>query len=128
MLNQLNTIKLNNNPHKSESAVYVNFSQTIQNKSILVIDDFLTEGYSIETARNYIEMAGANAIGISWLKTINMPYSNIHITKSYNPFTENSFNVQDYTISNISYRSLLNDQSSALELKKQYKKYLKYNI
>jgi hypothetical protein len=43
-------------------------------KTILVVDDFCTQGNSFEAARAFIRKTGADVICLSWLKTINTDY------------------------------------------------------
>ena len=68
--NQLNTIRLNPNPTKNEhdQEKYKKFP-SIKGKTVLVVDDICTEGYSLETARAFLEAADAKVILVSWLKT-----------------------------------------------------------
>jgi hypothetical protein len=73
-LEQLNTILLSPQPKKNtKGGVYVR-SPLKEGKTILVVDDFCTEGNSFEAARAYIENTGAKAICLGWLKTINRDY------------------------------------------------------
>jgi hypothetical protein len=52
-MNQVNTVCLNDDP---------NIAEQIRGKSIVVIDDFVTEGYSSECARNLLLKAGAASV------------------------------------------------------------------
>lgn len=71
---QLSTIKLNPHPLKGKGdSTYK--SSPIRGKTVLVVDDICTRGYSLEAARIYLEKAGANVICLSWLKTINSDYT-----------------------------------------------------
>ena len=88
-LNQLNTIHLNLSPTKGSGKTYNNFS--LQGKCVLVVDDFCTQGYSLEAARSYLNQAGAEVICMSWLKTINTNYSRIDIPISFDPYEKNFF-------------------------------------
>ena len=78
--NQLNTIHINHCPIKNlgrgKGQPYKNFS--LEGKTILVVDDITTRGFSLEAARVYLKKAGAKrVILLSWLKTINTDYSRI---------------------------------------------------
>ena len=70
IVNQLNTIRLNPNPtrYEHDQVKYKKFP-SIKGKTVLVVDDICTEGYSLEAARAFLEAAGANVILVSWLKT-----------------------------------------------------------
>jgi hypoxanthine phosphoribosyltransferase len=46
-------------------------------KTVLVVDDFCTEGNSFEAARAFIEATGARTIALSWLKTISKDFREI---------------------------------------------------
>jgi len=70
---QLNTIHLNEKPEKSPGNTFAK-SPLSNKKTVLVLDDIITEGYSLEAARAYIEATGANVICVSLLKTLNRDY------------------------------------------------------
>lgn len=90
--NQLNTIHLNPTPLKGSGKRRYS-SNPLEGKTVLVVDDFCTEGYSLEAARIYMRMAGANVICLSWLKTINTNYKRIRNLEpvKFNPFEPNEF-------------------------------------
>lgn len=90
-LNQLNTIKLNISPLRSTGDKrYVHFPLTAQ-KTILVVDDICTNGYSLEAARRYFRQIGCRVICMSWLKTINSNYYMLNDYPRFNPFQANTF-------------------------------------
>ncbi|MFX0201862.1 MAG: HAD hydrolase-like protein [Candidatus Hodarchaeota archaeon] len=124
-LNQINTIHLNPSPHKDLSHTYSDFQKTIQGKIILVVDDFCTDGYSLETARNYIQAAGGRAMLLSWLKTINKPYLVINLNTDIDPFGPNELGAHDYTITPIEYTSQIVDPVASQELREKYTEYLR---
>ncbi|KZX98869.1 MULTISPECIES: phosphoribosyltransferase family protein [unclassified Sulfitobacter] len=68
--NQLSTIKLNPTPTRTgpKQLKYKN-KPNIKGKTVLVVDDICTQGYSLEASRAFLEAAGANVILLSWLKT-----------------------------------------------------------
>lgn len=89
--NQLNTIHLNPNPLKTtEGERYKKFPLK-NGKAVLVIDDFCTQGFSLEAARNYIEQTGAKVILISLLKTIIKSYERIDELGKFDPCQPNHF-------------------------------------
>ena len=88
-VNQLSTIHLNRHPIKDKHGGKYVSSPLGAGKTVLVVDDFCTQGNSFETARAYIERTGARAICMAWLKTINTDYRAIkaapRITDPYVP-------------------------------------------
>lgn len=74
--NQLNTICLNRSPCrivKGEPRSYANFPIK-KGKTVLVIDDVCTKGYSLEAARAYLSKTGAEVICVSFLKALKNDY------------------------------------------------------
>lgn len=90
-LNQLNTIKLNKHPSKDNREETYKNTPLKKNKTVLVVDDFCTQGYSLEAARIYIQQTGANTISLSLLKTIYRDYEQIIQIDKFNPFEPNNF-------------------------------------
>lgn len=89
--NQLNTIRLNEYPLKGDTGQSYKKSPLKKGKTVLVIDDFCTQGYSLEAARAYVEQTGAKAICLSLLKTINRDYEQINKINKFLPFQVNQF-------------------------------------
>jgi hypoxanthine phosphoribosyltransferase len=88
-LNQLNTLRLNRFPRHYEREP--NLARlSLKNKRILVVDDFCTNGRSLDVARAYIEAAGGAAILFSWLKTINSSFMHMNPQPNLNPFEVNN--------------------------------------
>jgi len=77
LVNQLSTIHLNEHPRKGLQADPYKNNPMGRGKTVLVVDDFCTEGNSFEAARAFIEATGARAIALSWLKTISKDYREI---------------------------------------------------
>lgn len=90
--NQLNTICLNPAPTRGVGGKPYKSPPTRGGKCVLVVDDICTEGNSFEAARAYLRAAGAQAICVSWLKTINTDYR--AIWPAYQPF--NPYVVQTF--------------------------------
>jgi Haloacid dehalogenase-like hydrolase len=89
-LTPINTIKLNEYPMKSKDNRYKK-SPLKKNKTVLVIDDISTQGYSLESARLYIEKTGAKVILLSFLKTIFKEYEKIETIGDFqSPFQANT--------------------------------------
>ena len=89
-INQLNTIQLNQHPLQNEQGKRYKKSPLGKEKTVLVIDDFCTQGYSLEAARVYIQKTGAKVILLSLLKTIWKDYEKIEID-NLSPFEINQF-------------------------------------
>jgi hypothetical protein len=89
--NQLNTIHLNPTPVQNvEGKRYKKFPLNSE-KTVLVIDDFCTQGFSLEAARNFIEQTGAKVILISLLKTIIKSYERIDNLGKFDPCKAHQF-------------------------------------
>jgi hypoxanthine phosphoribosyltransferase len=86
---QLNTIHVNKKPIKNGAVRYAT-SPLAEGKTVLVIDDFCTEGYSLEAARVYLQQTGAKVICLSLLKTINTSYNQILDIDKFDPYKPNS--------------------------------------
>lgn len=89
-LNQLNTINLNPYPRRANGVAYKN-NPLRKNKTVLLIDDITTRGYSLESARAYIEQTGAKVIMASWLKTVNTDIAQLGFLGNFNPYVANTF-------------------------------------
>ncbi|MFS0518513.1 HAD hydrolase-like protein [Nostoc sp. UIC 10607] len=87
--NQLNTVLLNQYPLQNERGNRYKHSPLKRDKTVLVIDDFCTQGYSLEAARVYIQKTGAKVILLSLLKTIWKDYEKILEIEKLSPFKTN---------------------------------------
>ncbi|NTF00129.1 phosphoribosyltransferase family protein [Agrobacterium tumefaciens] len=68
--NQLSTIKLRRDPLKTgQSGARYKKSPLKPGKTVLVVDDILTEGFSLEAAQAFVKATGASVICAAWLKT-----------------------------------------------------------
>ncbi|WXS21449.1 HAD family hydrolase [Salmonella enterica subsp. enterica serovar Infantis] len=88
--NQLNTIHLNSQPHRNPTTLYKK-PPLGEGKTVLLIDDITTRGFSFESARAYIERTGAKVIMVSWLKTINTDISVLGQLPKFDPYKPNHF-------------------------------------
>ena len=89
-LNQINSIYLNATPTKNKAGeIYVN-PPLRHGKTVLIVDDFCTEGNSFEAARAYIQSTGAKSISLAWLKTINTDYREIRPIPRLIPYKPNT--------------------------------------
>ncbi|MFC1982520.1 phosphoribosyltransferase [Chloroflexota bacterium] len=96
-LNQLQTINLRRDPLRGSGAKRFAASPLKAGKTILVVDDIFTRGYSLEAARQFVSQTNANIICLSWLKTINSDYEIINDSYSFNPYTPTEFEAPDVT-------------------------------
>lgn len=120
-LNQLNTIKLNKAPLKSNGERYKSPPLSL-NKTILVIDDICTQGYSLESVRKYIEATGAKVISVSWLKTINTDIESLGDIGRFDPYQPNTFTAAPVS-KTYPYRRHIVDHLAPGELTTQFARY-----
>lgn len=126
--NQLNTIHLISNPTKPgiKQERYIRRPKT-HGKTILVVDDICTEGYSFEAARAFLEATGARVVMMSLLKT---PGRDYHEIKSLNLPIENPFQAYTYqghvSQPHLFNESIANDLASK-QINEAYTKYHSWN-
>lgn len=120
-LNQLNTIHLNKAPIKTGGSRYKN-SPLGRGKTILIIDDICTQGYSLDSARKYIEATGAKVISISWLKTINTDIEALGDIGPFDPYQHNTFTAAPIS-KTYTYHQHIVDHLAPSELKTQFSRY-----
>lgn len=124
-LNQLNTIHLNPTPLKSGDKRYV-CSPLRKGKTVLLIDDITTRGYSLESARAYIEQTGAKVILASWLKTINTDISMLATLPKFDPYIPNYFH-RAPILKVHSYRANITDVLAPAELTAMFQNYTNWD-
>lgn len=88
---QINTIKINRLPTKNYAAKPMKSPPVKKGKTVLLVDDFCTKGWSLDAGRKYIEKTGAKTILVTWLKTINTDYCTIGNMGDFNPYEVNEF-------------------------------------
>lgn len=123
--NQLNTIKLNRSPMKTKTERY-KASPLGKNKTLLLVDDICTKGWSLDAARKYIDQTGTKTIMVTWLKTINTNYYSIGETGKFNPYQEQNF-VNIPTGKEYNYQTYLVDCNASEELGEQLEQYLNWD-
>jgi hypothetical protein len=84
--NQINTIHLNRRPRSYDKPEPRKSSLPLAEKQVLVVDDFITNGRSLDAARAFIEAAGAKALLFSWLKTINTRFEHMSPDPPLEPY------------------------------------------
>jgi hypothetical protein len=127
--NQLSTIKLNPTPTRTgpKRLKYVN-KPKLKGKTVLVVDDICTEGYSLEASRAFFEAAGANVILLSWLKTPGR--NDYHAIKEIVPAIKRPFSKFSPTnVSEIIHSTSGNvmNHNADKEIAKAYEKYVSWD-
>lgn len=123
--NQLNTIKLNRLPTRNYKTVYKS-SPLDNKKTVLLVDDICTKGWSLDTGRKYIERTGAKTIMVSWLKTINTDYVSIGDLGNFDPYQANHF--MGVPLGKVyGYHAHLVDHQASEELSDQLEEYLSWD-
>lgn len=118
-LNQLNTIKLNPKPQKNPTSNYAK-SPLGKGKTVLLIDDICTRGYSLESARAFIEQTGAKVIMATWLKTINTDIEVLKPLTRFDPYALNEFEAAEL-LKTHSYHANIIDHLAPTELTQIFK-------
>tara|TARA_R110001592_G_scaffold356543_2_gene658669 strand:- start:39172 stop:40404 length:1233 start_codon:yes stop_codon:yes gene_type:complete len=124
-LNQLNTIHINRTPLRTATVRYTK-SPLQKGKTVLLIDDIATRGYSFESARAYLEQAGVKVISAAWLKTINTDISQLAPLGKFNPYTPNTFSSAP-VLKQYDYRGNIVDSLAPSELSKVFSNYEKWD-
>ena len=124
--NQLNTIVLNPKPEKAPGDRYKN-PPLARGKTVLVVDDILTCGYSFEAARNFISQTRARTICVGFLKTLKRDYHSLSQFKlSGGAYRAHQF--QDAkTKKTYGYNAHIVDYDAAAELKAKLELYPDWN-
>jgi hypothetical protein len=125
-LDQLNTICLKSRPTKNEKGdVYVN-PPLKRGKSILVVDDFCTEGNAFETARAYVENTGAKAICLAWLKTPNRDYHAFSQRPTLRPYEANKIGSAPQRTT-YQFSQCIGNQGAMADLERVFARYYNWN-
>jgi hypothetical protein len=123
--NQLDTIQLNRAPLKSATARYTS-SPLGRGKMILLVDDICTRGFSLESARTFIEQTGTGAIMVSWLKTINTNIERLAPFRKFDPYQPTTLE-QPRVITTYEYKAHLSSRDAPEELDRMLKAYDKWD-
>lgn len=121
---QLDTIKLNPTPHKSATSLYKT-SPLGKKKTVLLIDDICTRGYSMEAARAYLQQTGSKVIMASWLKTINTDIERLGDYK-FDPYIVNKFPAAN-VVRQYTYKNYLTSPQAPTELDRMLKAYVQWD-
>jgi hypothetical protein len=126
-LRQLNTIQLNPKPLNTKSGEAYKAFPIGTGKTVMVVDDICTAGYSLEAARAYIERTGAKVILVSWLKTVTKPYEVLSHSKVFNPRKPNSWTGDELRQEFVPYSRTITDDEACVELGQKLKQYKTWN-
>lgn len=126
-LDQLNTIILNPHPLKGTSISRYKHSPLCPGKTVMLVDDICTQGFSLEAARAFIARTGANVICLSWLKTINRGYVRIDGgLPDFSPYACQIFTARIGTTT-IPYNLGITDDLAAAEVNQKLQSFINWN-
>jgi hypothetical protein len=114
-LNHLNTIHLNQYPRSYGSPTPRKTPLSLRGKRVLVIDDFITAGRSLDVARAFLEAANAHPVLFAWLKTINSPFMHMSPDPSLSPFRPCSVSTEPKAVP-FQYSFQIIDQKASKEI------------
>jgi len=124
--NQLSTIILNSSPRRGMAGNVYKRMPVRSGKTVLLIDDFCTEGNSFEAGRTFINSTGAQTICLSWLKTIKTNYRSIwppiKISNPYQPVTS----LPRLSTRSFNYSSSIVSTAAEIDLAEVYDRYFKW--
>jgi hypothetical protein len=122
-LNHLNTVYLNQKPRRFDNPEPRKTPLSLSGKRILVVDDFITNGRSLDVARAYLAAAGATAVLFSWLKTVNTGFYHIWPNDpKLTPFQPCAVNTEPQSVS-YDYRSCIVDPYASQEIQRIFDAY-----
>jgi hypothetical protein len=101
--NQVNTIHLNRLPRSYDKLEPRKTPLSLRGKLVLIVDDFVTHGRSLDAARAFIESAGGQAILFAWLKTITTSFEHMCPDPALDPYRPCAISEEPSTVS-YSYR------------------------
>lgn len=126
VVNQLSTIHLNPLPQRGMTGKAYKNTPIKAGKTVLLVDDFCTQGNSFEAGRAFINATGAQTICLSWLKTINTDYRAIlppiTIPDPFKPMAA----VPATTTKSHSYHSAIVSKAAQVDLAELYDRYFKW--
>jgi len=126
-LNQLNTIRLNQKPEKSPGKPYAK-CPVRSGKTVLVVDDILSNGLSFEAARAYLRNAGANVVCVSFLKTMKREYRAIADFERFPGSPYDPYTFSPVTITKtFDYRRNIVDPAAPRELSEKLERYTNWD-
>ncbi|MEC7762551.1 MAG: phosphoribosyltransferase family protein [Pseudomonadota bacterium] len=128
-INQLNSIRINPAATRSgPQQLKYKSPPKLDGKTVLVVDDICTQGFSLEAARAFFRTLGANVIMLTWLKTPGpndyheLVRTDPEIKDPFSPFTAASVEEEIHSNSG----NVLNPNAPA-EIAIAYKKYSEWD-
>jgi hypothetical protein len=97
--NQINTIRLNRLPRSYDKTEPRKTPLSLKGKRVLIVDDIITHGRSLDTARAFIEAAGGTTTLFSWLKTITTSFEHMSPDPPLNPYQPCTIRQEPPTVS-----------------------------
>ena len=123
---QLSTILLNPHPLRGTGDRRYKNPPLFAGKTVLLVDDICTQGFSLEAARVFIAQTGANAICLSWLKTINRGYERIDEIPEFDPYDRQTFHGGIRTTT-IPYATGITDEQAAAEVEQKLLSFINWD-
>jgi len=120
--NHLNTIKLNQRPRRYDRSEPPKATLSLKCKRVLVVDDFITNGRSLDVARSYIEAAKGTAVLFSWLKTVNTSFNHMRPDPLLNPYQLNAVDAEP-TSAAFAYHAQIVDAAVSKEMQSIFEAY-----
>ncbi len=111
---QVNTLRLNRRPSPYGGPPRAT-PISLSGRTVLVVDDICTSGRSLDTARAYLNAAGAKSILFSWLKTINTDFYSMAPAPDLKPFGVNTIDAEPPSMS-YRYRDHIVDPQAPAEI------------
>ncbi|CAM5766356.1 hypothetical protein LMIY3S_01795 [Labrys miyagiensis] len=124
--NQINTICLNPQPTKNSGGALYASSPLRAGKTVLVVDDFCTEGNAFEAARTYISATGASTICLAWLKTISSDYGEVSPLPKVRPYGPNTLDKEPNRVGHW-YSKHIRNSDAAEQLAHSFERYNNWN-
>ncbi|QEN84737.1 hypothetical protein FZC33_00115 [Labrys sp. KNU-23] len=126
VVNQLTTLMLNSTPQRGMTGKTYKNMPVGAGKTVLLVDDFCTEGNSFEAGRAFINSTGAKTICLSWLKTIKTDYRAISpAIKIINPYERTGLGPAPST-KLYAYSSAIISHAAEIDLAEVYDRYFKW--
>lgn len=122
--NQLHSIHVNSTPLRTPTLRYKR-SPLGKGKTVLLVDDICTNGYSLESARTFLQQTGVNVIMVSWLKTINTDIHQLVEFSKFDPYKPNQFLTAPIKKTH-SYRGNIVDHLAPNELNNAFNSYINW--
>jgi hypoxanthine phosphoribosyltransferase len=125
--NHLNTIHLKQKPRTYASPTPRKTPLSLAGKRVLVMDDFITAGRSLDVARAFLQAANAHPVLFSWLKTINSPFMHMSPDPNLSPFRPCVISTEPKAVP-YQYSLHIADQKASKELQEIFSAYKRWSF